>query len=58
MDRAKRGEAGISNQGIRQVTKCSRSHALRLIKELQAENPDQVVKQGKAAQTTYVWREK
>lgn len=58
MDRAKRGEAGISNQEIRQVTKFSRSHALRLIKELQAENPDQVVRQGKVAQTTYVWREK
>lgn len=36
MDRAKRGEPGISNQEIRQVTKFSRSHALNLIKELQA----------------------
>ena len=58
MDRARRGEAGISNREIRQVTKFSRSHALRLIKELQAENPAQVAKQGKAAQTTYVWQEK
>lgn len=56
MDRAKRGEAGISNKEIRQVTKFSRSHALRLIKELQEENPEQVCKQGKAAHTTYVWR--
>ena len=58
MDRARRGEAGISNREIRQVTKFSRSHALNLIKELQQENPGQVVKQGKAAQTTYVWQEK
>ncbi|MFY9180132.1 MAG: ATP-binding protein [Venatoribacter sp.] len=58
MDRAKRGEPGISNQEIRQVTKFSRSHALRLIKELQDENPEQVCKQGQAAHTTYIWCEK
>ncbi|MEZ2720348.1 ATP-binding protein [Paenalcaligenes hominis] len=58
MERAKRGEAGISNREIRQVTKFSRNHVLRLIKELQAENPDQIVKQGSAAKTTYVWHEK
>ncbi len=58
MDRAKRAETGISNQEIRRVTKFSRSHALRLIKELQDENPGQIFKQGKAAQTNYVWREK
>lgn len=58
MERAKRGETGISNREIRQVTKFSRSHALNLIKELQEENPNQIHKQGQAAQTTYIWCKK
>ncbi|SUA65975.1 hypothetical protein RP300_01950 [Oligella urethralis] len=55
MDRAKRGKAGVSNSDIRQVTRFSRSHVLRLIKELQEENPEKVVKQGRGPKTTYVW---
>jgi ATP-dependent DNA helicase RecG len=39
MERAKRGEAGLANSGIRQITALSRRHALRLMHQLQQENP-------------------
>jgi len=40
MDRAKRGEQGLSNKEIRQITHFDRFQAIRLMKELIAENPD------------------
>jgi predicted transcriptional regulator of viral defense system len=40
MERAKRGERGLSNEEIRQTTHYDRNQARRLVVELMAENPD------------------
>ncbi|WP_180984188.1 hypothetical protein [Castellaniella caeni] len=40
MERARRGEPGLSNQEIRQITHYDRSQSRRLMQELQAEHPD------------------
>ncbi|MBC2770961.1 ATP-binding protein [Pusillimonas minor] len=40
MERAKRGEPGLSNQHIRQITHYDRSQVRRLMQELQAEHPE------------------
>jgi ATP-dependent DNA helicase RecG len=39
MERAKRGEPGLTNKEIRQVTHFDRSQAYRLMTELRGENP-------------------
>ena len=39
-DRARRGEQGLSNQEIRQITHYDRNQVVRLMLELRAENPD------------------
>jgi len=40
MERARRGEPGLSNQEIRQITHYDRSQVRRLMQELQVEHPD------------------
>lgn len=57
MDRAKRGEAGITNQEIRQITKLSRNRALELIKTLQEENPTKIKRHSAGAHTNYAWHD-
>ncbi len=39
VERSRRGEQGMSNQEIRQVTRFDRNQARRLMRELQHENP-------------------
>jgi ATP-dependent DNA helicase RecG len=39
-DRARRGEPGLSNQEIRQITHYDRNKVVRLMLELRAENPE------------------
>jgi len=40
MDRARRGEAGLSNKDIRQMTHFNRNQVLRLMTQLRKENPE------------------
>lgn len=55
MERAKRGEAGLTNQEIRQITRFDRNHAYRLMRELREENPQiQPPGRGKHARYEYL----
>ena len=53
--RAERGEAGLSNKGIRQITHLDRNQVFRLLRELRHENPA-VQTEGHGAGALYVWR--
>lgn len=55
IERARRGEAGLSNKEIRQITRFDRHHAYRLMRELRAENP-QVQPPGKGKHARYEYR--
>jgi ATP-dependent DNA helicase RecG len=55
MERAKRGEAGLANSDIRQITALSRSHALRLMQQLQQENPA-IQPPGRGRFATWRWQ--
>lgn len=52
MERARRGENGLSNQEIRQITRFDRNQAFRLMMELRAENP-QIKSPGKGKLAKY-----
>jgi len=52
MDRAKRGEQGLSNKEVRQITHFDRFQTIRLMKELIAENPD-IQKPGRGRNARY-----
>jgi len=52
IERAKRGEVGLSNKEIRQITRFDRNHAYRLMRELREENP-QIQPPGKGAHARY-----
>jgi ATP-dependent DNA helicase RecG len=54
MDRAKRGEQGLSNKEIRQITHFDRFQTIRLMKELIAENPD-IQKPGRGRNARYAF---
>jgi ATP-dependent DNA helicase RecG len=55
IERAKRGEAGLSNKEIRQITRFDRNHAYRLMRELREENP-QIQPPGKGKHARYEYR--
>ena len=52
MDRAKRGELGLPNEGLRRITHLNRNQARRLMQELMNENP-QIRKTGERRWTRY-----
>ena len=52
MERAKRGEIGLSNQEIRQITHYDRFQVIRLMKELMREN-SAIQPPGRGKQATY-----
>lgn len=52
IERARRGEVGLSNKEIRQITRFDRNHAYRLMRELREENP-QIQPPGKGAHARY-----
>jgi len=52
MERARRGENGLSNQEIRQITRFDRNQAFRLMMELRSENP-QIKSPGKGKLAKY-----
>ena len=54
MDRAKRGEPGLSNEEIRRITHLDRNQARRLMQELMKENP-QIRKTGERRWTRYTY---
>jgi len=54
MDRAKRGDVGLRNREIRQITRLDRNQVTRLLGELRAENT-QVVTRGHGAGARYLW---
>jgi len=54
MDRAKRGEQGLSNKEVRQITHFDRFQTIRLMKELIAENPD-IQKPGRGRNARYAF---
>lgn len=54
MDRASRGETGISNEEIRAITHFDRNQARRLMQELMKENPA-IKKRGERRWTRYVY---
>jgi ATP-dependent DNA helicase RecG len=53
MDRTKRGEPGLSNHEIRQITHLDRFQVIRLMKELMVENPG-IRKPGKGRKASYI----
>ncbi|WP_018716650.1 ATP-binding protein [Arhodomonas aquaeolei] len=55
IERAKRGEEGLSNKEIRQITRFDRNHAYRLMRELREENP-QIQPPGKGKHARYEYR--
>ncbi len=55
IERAKRGEAGLTNKEIRQITRFDRNHAYRLMRELREENP-QIQPPGKGKHARYEYR--
>lgn len=55
IERAKRGEVGLSNKEIRQITRFDRNHAYRLMRELREENP-QIQPPGKGKHARYEYR--
>jgi len=54
MERAKRGEQGLSNQEIRQITKFDRNHVKRMLTELRKETT--VFISGYGAGAKYYWK--
>ena len=52
--RAERGEPGISNKEIRQITHFDRNQVTRMLRELRKENP-QIKIYGYGAGSRYVW---
>lgn len=56
MERAKRGENGLSNQDIRRITAFDRNQAFRLMTELRKENPA-IQAPGKGAHARYEYRQ-
>jgi len=56
MERAKRGEPGLSNKEIRQITRYDRSQVTRLMRELRQAHPP-VQSSGHGAGAVYAWRE-
>jgi ATP-dependent DNA helicase RecG len=54
MERAKRGEEGLSNQEIRHITRFDRFQVTRLLGELRAENT-RIATQGHGAGARYLW---
>jgi len=54
MDRAKRGEPGLSNEEIRRITHLDRNQARRLMQELMKENP-RIKKTGERRWTRYTY---
>jgi ATP-dependent DNA helicase RecG len=57
MERAKRGEPGLSNKEIRQVTRYDRSQVTRLMRELRQAHLS-VQTSGHGAGAMYQWQEK
>lgn len=57
MERAKRGEAGLSNKEVRQVTHFDRNQVYRLMTELRMENP-RIKPPGKGQSAKYVYEKK
>lgn len=55
IERARRGEPGLSNKEIRQITRFDRNHAYRLMRELRKENP-QIQPPGKGKHARYEYR--
>ena len=55
MERAKRGEAGLTNQEIRRITRYDRWHVIRMMKELRAENP-KILPPGRGKYVRYEYR--
>jgi ATP-dependent DNA helicase RecG len=55
IERARRGEAGLSNKEIRQITRFDRNHVYRLMRELREENP-QIQPPGKGKHARYEYR--
>ncbi|UYG08063.1 RNA-binding domain-containing protein [Halomonas sp. M4R1S46] len=55
IERARRGEAGLTNKEIRQITRFDRNHAYRLMRELREENP-QIQPPGKGKHARYEYR--
>lgn len=56
MERARRGEPGLGNKEIRQLTHFDRFHVIRLMKELKAENKD-LHGPGRGRYATYYFNE-
>lgn len=56
MERARRGESGLSNREIRQITRYDRNQVTRLMNELRRHHPT-VQSLGHGAGATYAWRE-
>jgi ATP-dependent DNA helicase RecG len=56
MERARRGERGLKNKEIRQITRYDRSQVTRLMRELR-ENHPHVRSMGHGAGATYEWHE-
>jgi ATP-dependent DNA helicase RecG len=56
MECARRGEPGLSNKEIRQITRYDRSQVTRLMNELRQHHPS-VQSLGHGAGATYAWRE-
>ncbi len=52
--RAERGEPGLSNAEIRQITHMNRNQVVRLMRELMKENP-QIIKTGERRWTRYAY---
>lgn len=57
MERAKRGEAGLSNKEVRQVSHFDRNQVYRLMTELRMENP-RIKPPGKGQSAKYVYEKK
>jgi ATP-dependent DNA helicase RecG len=57
IDRFKRGEPGLSNQEIRQITHFDRNQVFRLMKQLRFENP-KIQTPGKGKHAKYIYEEK
>jgi ATP-dependent DNA helicase RecG len=56
MERAMRGDTGLSNREIRQITHYSRYQVIRLMKELMRENSD-IQPPGRGKQAVYLYRQ-
>jgi len=52
--RAERGESGLSNAEIRQITHLDRNQVVRLMRELRQENP-QIQEPGRGRWARYEW---